>query len=525
MNMAIDGKHRIAGVARQQGQDIFRAVNPVDGQALDGDFADATLPELNDAVRQAEEAFGSFRQTGPAERAAFLSAIAEEIEALGDALIARAMAETALPEGRLTGERGRTVGQLRLFAELVAEGSWVQARIDLALPDRKPLPRPDIRQMLQPLGPVVVFGASNFPLAFSVAGGDTASALAAGCPVVVKGHPAHPGTSEWVARAIVKAANRCDIHPGVFSLVHGRSHDVGEYLVKHPLIQGVAFTGSFRGGKALFDLACRRQAPIPVYAEMGSSNPVFLLPGILSEQAATIAQGLADSVTLGVGQFCTNPGLVFVPEFEGGDFTRELAHRVETYQGGTMLTKGIRDAYIMGISRLLERGHVELLAVSGNPGSESGAPAQILTTDVDQFLSHPDLAEEVFGPGSLLVRARGKEQIMEAARRLDGHLTATIHGAPQDLDDFKDLIAILERKVGRIIINGYPTGVEVCHAMVHGGPFPATTQVQSTSVGTLAINRFARPICYQGFPQPLLPPALQDDNPLGIRRMVNGSFN
>jgi alpha-ketoglutaric semialdehyde dehydrogenase len=226
-----------------------------------------------------------------------------------------------------------------------------------------------------------------------------------------------------------------------------------------------------------------------------------------------------------VGQFCTNPGLVFVPEFEGGDFTRELAHRVETYQGGTMLTKGIRDAYIMGISRLLERGHVELLAVSGNPGSESGAPAQILTTDVDQFLSHPDLAEEVFGPGSLLVRARGKEQIMEAARRLDGHLTATIHGAPQDLDDFKDLIAILERKVGRIIINGYPTGVEVCHAMVHGGPFPATTQVQSTSVGTLAINRFARPICYQGFPQPLLPPALQDDNPLGIRRMVNGSFN
>ncbi|MEL6843634.1 MAG: aldehyde dehydrogenase (NADP(+)), partial [Bacteroidota bacterium] len=399
-------------------------------------------------------------------------------------------------------------------------GSWVDARIDRAIPDRKPFPRADIRQMLVPLGPVAIFGASNFPLAFSVAGGDTASALAAGCPVVVKGHPAHPATSELVARAILTAAEKTGMPEGVFSMVQGSGHQVGQRLVQHPLIQAVGFTGSQQGGKALFDLANQRPVPIPVYAEMGSTNPVFVLP---RAQAAfeSLAKSLAASVTLGVGQFCTNPGLVFLPESEHREsFGAALRNAISDSQAGTMLTAGIKAAFEQGTTELANQ--TELLAKGTKADTTNAVEGQIYQTTLATFLNNPTLAEEVFGPSSILVMANETEALLEAARKLEGHLTATIHGTEDDLYEYQELVDILERKVGRLVFNGFPTGVEVCDAMVHGGPYPATTASASTSVGTLAIKRFARPVCYQDMPESFLPPALQDPNPLRIWRLVNG---
>lgn len=521
--MALTGKNIIGNTFSGEGKKLFHAINPSDGSQLETDFHEATTSEVNTAVEKADNAFKEYRNKSGKERALFLETIAEEIMALGEGLITRCMSETGLPEARLTGERGRTVNQLKLFAQVIREGSWVDARVDTADPERKPLPKPDIRSMLKGLGPVGVFGASNFPLAFSVAGGDTASALAAGCTVVVKGHPAHPGTSELVGSAILNAVKKCGMPEGTFSMVHGQSVDVGIALVRHPLIKAIGFTGSFRGGKALFDEANKRPVPIPVYAEMGSTNPVFILPEALKKKKEAIAQDLSASVTLGVGQFCTNPGLVFTQNTEEEkEFLDVISEKMKQLSAGVMLTPGIRNAYQQGVETLSARKGVEVLA-KGKEGSAAchGTP-YLLHSSVEYFLDDHTLEEEVFGPSTLIVTAKDKKALLAAAEKLQGHLTATLHGTEEDLKNHSDLIAILEQKVGRIIINGYPTGVEVCHAMVHGGPYPATTDSRSTSVGTAAILRFARPVSYQNFPASLLPDELKDQNPLNIWRLVNG---
>jgi 2,5-dioxopentanoate dehydrogenase len=510
----------------QPGAQTFTAVNPATGEPLSAVYTNATDEEVDRAVRQAEEAFDMYRQKSGSERAAFLERIAEEILALGDELIQVCMQETGLPEARLQGERGRTMNQLKLFAEVLREGSWVNARIDTALPNRQPLPRPDLRQLHIALGPVGVFGASNFPLAFSVAGGDTASALAAGCTVVVKAHPAHPGTSDLVGRAITRAAEATGMPKGVFSLVQGASVEVGMALVTHPLLKAIGFTGSFRGGTAIFKAAAARPEPIPVYAEMGSTNPVFILPGALQERADAIAQGLAASATLGVGQFCTNPGLVVTPESELAEaFIQKAGAHFEASKPGTMLTAGIKSAYDAGVERLRQVEGVSVVASGAAPEGSCAGTAYLLRASAQNLLDHPDLAEEVFGPSSLTVTASSKDELLQLAQSLQGHLTATLHATPADLTEYADLVRILERKVGRLLLNGFPTGVEVSHAMVHGGPYPATTDARSTSVGTAAIYRFARPVCYQDFPAQALPAALQNDNPLGILRLVNGQYS
>ncbi|MFK7946660.1 MAG: aldehyde dehydrogenase (NADP(+)) [Saprospiraceae bacterium] len=502
----------------------FYAINPVNNERLEGEFSNSTKAEINEAVQKATTAFDIYRKKDNNDIADFLNQIAAEILDLGDALLERCHLETALPLGRLRGERGRTMNQLKLFAELVREGSWADARIDTAIPDRKPFPKSDIRHILQPLGAVAVFGASNFPLAFSVAGGDTASALAAGCPVVLKGHPAHPGTCEMVASAFQKAIEKCNMPDGVFSLVQGNTHEVGQNLVKHSDIKAVGFTGSFRGGKALFDLANARPEPIPVFAEMGSTNPVFILPNALKEKGEAIAQGMSNSITLGVGQFCTNPGLTFVENAENtNEFSQYFAAKMAEKTAETMLTPNIKTAYDNGIQHTTSLDGITTLA-TGQNGNLNHATPQLFQTSIKHFLENQALAEENFGPSSILVVAETKSQILEAAKSLEGHLTATVHGTPEDFENYKALFDILEQKVGRIVINGYPTGVEVCHSMVHGGPFPATTAPQSTSVGTNAIKRFVRPICFQDYPETLLPKALHNNNPMNIWRLINGEW-
>ena len=521
--MELTGHNLIGNTSSAKGSTTFRARNPADGADLETTFTEATHHEIDEAVIKASKAFRIYRTKTPSEKANFLEAIGDEIMALGDILIERCMSETALPAARLTGERGRTVNQLKMFAELIREGSWVNARIDTAIPDRQPLPKPDIRQMQKAIGPVGIFGASNFPLAFSVAGGDTASALAAGCPVVVKAHPLHPGTSELVGKAILKAAEKTGMPDGVFSLVQGPSVEVGMAIVKHPEITAIGFTGSFRGGKALFDAANQRPVPIPVFAEMGSSNPVFLLPEALKERKDAIATGLAGSINLGVGQFCTNPGLVISEESSDTiDFLSNLESAIADQPGGTMLSEGIKNNYLKGAGSLSKTAGVSELA-SGK-GVEPSVQSKVFKTDSATFLSNPELAEEVFGPSSLHVSSNGKEDLIKIARGLSGHLTATIHGTDEDLREYAELIEVLEQKAGRLIFNGYPTGVEVCHSMHHGGPFPATTAPQTTSVGTAAIYRFTKPVCYQDFPQASLPDELKDENPLKIHRLVDGEY-
>ncbi len=525
--MTQTGKQMIGFTFSADDSETFNAVNPATGETLEPSYYEATTDEVDRAFQAAEKAFWIYREKKPFERAAFLDKIAEKILALGDALIERCLKETGLPEARLTSERGRTVNQLKLFANVVREGSWVEARIDTAIPGRKPVPKADIRQMLIPLGPVGIFGAGNFPLAFSAAGGDSASALAAGCPIVVKAHPAHPGTSELVGQAIVKAAQETRMPEGIFSMVHGRSTAVGMAVVKHPLAKAVGFTGSYAGGKALYDAAVRREEPIPVYAETGSTNPVFILPGALKERGESIAQNLVSSVTLGVGQFCTNPGLVFLiknGESDPGIFVKKTAEFLSAVPAGIMLTGKIKEAYDSGIDGLTRMEGVEVVA-RGTPdqGGCRGVP-HLLQTTAETFIKNPQLAEEVFGPSTIVIIASNKEELIKAASVLKGHLTAAIHWTDKDLEDYSKLVALLERKVGRLIINGFPTGVEVCPSMHHGGPFPATTDLRTTSVGTAAIKRFARPICYQDFPRSFLPDELKKKNPLNILRLVNGGW-
>lgn len=505
----------------------FRATNPATGETLEGEYCEASVGEIDAAARAAERAFEPFSTLHPIRRAEFLRAIAQQILALGERLLDRAAAETALPPARLESERARTVSQILLFAGLLEEGSWVEARIDRALPDRKPQPRPDIRRQLFAIGPVAVFGASNFPLAFSVAGGDTVSALAAGCPVVVKAHPAHPGTSELAASAIRTAARETRMPEGVFSMIQGAAHEIGITLVTHPLIRAAGFTGSLRAGRTLFDAAALRPEPIPVYAEMGSSNPVFLLPGALEARGEAIARGLAGSVTLGAGQFCTNPGLaVFVDSPAASGFLQEVGELLGGAPAGTMVHAGIKAAYDEEIARLARISGVAIAARSEAPGvyAQTQAHPALMITDVATYRENPRLAGEIYGPATLAVRCASRPEMLQLARSLHGHLTATIHAAGRDLEDFGELVAILRRKAGRLVFNGFPTGVEVCHAMHHGGPYPATTDSRSTSVGTAAIRRFARPVCYQDFPQHALPEELQDSNPRGVWRLVDGAL-
>jgi alpha-ketoglutaric semialdehyde dehydrogenase len=452
--------------------------------------------------------------------------VAEEIMALGQPLLERCAEETALPGPRLVSERGRTVNQLRMFAELVREGSWVDARLDTPIPDREPIPKPDLRRMLIPLGPVAVFGASNFPLAFSVAGGDTASALAAGNPVIAKAHPSHPGTSELVAKALARAIEHTDLHPGVFSLLFDAGTAVGLSLVREPRVKAVGFTGSRQGGLALLAAAQGRPEPIPVYAEMGSVNPVVLLPSALGTRGGEIAAGLAHSMTLGVGQFCTKPGLILglkSPELD--ELVESLAGQLRRQPPGTMLSPGICRAYEAGATSLGETTGVELVA-RGEAASAAGneASAALYKTDAETLGRNPGLIQEVFGPAALIVQCGTRRELEDVVASLDGHLTATLHAEAEDLAELPDLVACLEQRVGRVVFNGFPTGVEVCPSMHHGGPFPATTDPRSTSVGTAAIQRFARPICYQNVPDEVLPPELQAANPLRIWRTVDGTL-
>ncbi len=509
----------VAGAVPSRTTATFTGINPATGAALDPPYHAADAALVDQGVNAATRAFPIYRETTGAARARFLRAIASRIEQRLDQLVARIGLETALPETRVRGEGARTCFQLRLFADLVEEGSWVEARIDPALPDRQPQPRPDIRAMLRPLGPVAVFGASNFPLAFSVAGGDTTSALAAGCPVVVKAHPAHPGTSEIVGRAIAEAADETGMPPGVFALLFDAGIGVGEQLVKHPGIKGVGFTGSLQAGRALFQLAAARDEPIPVYAEMGSINPQFCLPAALASRAEAIAGGLTQSFTLGVGQFCTKPGVVF---HDGrSELVDHLKRAAADWCGGIMLTPAMAARFAQSIEQRANTPHVRTI-VSPTGTSPHSTGAWIVETDMASFLANPALAEEIFGPTTLLVKYESIDQLMQAASTLQGQLTASIHADPDDIPHCQQLLPVIEERVGRVVFNQFPTGVEVGHAMIHGGPYPATTDSRSTSVGTLAIRRFARHTCYQNLPDALLPPELQQSNPLGIRRLVDG---
>jgi len=503
------------------------ASDPTTGQHLQPGFIPATSEEVDLAARLAAEAFDRFRHVSGRDRGAFLRTIAAKMEAIADDIIERAGQETALPKARLQGETARTCAQLRLFAQVAEEGSWVNARIDPADPNRKPLPKPDIRSMLHSLGPVVVFGASNFPLAFSVAGGDTASALAGGNTVIVKAHAAHPGTSELVGRAIQESVRDCGLPEGVFSLLFGSGSKIGTALMKHPLVRAGGFTGSRTAGRTLMDVAASRPEPIPFYAEMSSTNPVFILPGALRERADAIATGLHGSFTLGAGQFCTKPGMVFLPQgSDAGTFTEKLRQLVNGSASFHLLTNAIHSSYESETARRKTEATARLIAEAPQNASAAGfaACSMLFETDARSFASSK-LEDEIFGPTTLLIRDSTKDQLLAIARSLEGHLTATIHGTEEDMRDFADLIAILETRVGRLVFNGFPTGVEVTHAMVHGGPYPSTSDGRSTSVGTQAIFRFTRLVCYQGFPDSALAAELKNANPLGIWRMINGEMS
>ena len=503
------------------------ATNPTTGERLPPGFIPATAEEVELAAHLAEKAFETYQRVSGRERGAFLRTIAAKIESSAGDVIERAAQETALPQARLQGETARTCAQLRLFAQVAEEGSWVQARVDRADPNRKPAPKPDIRSMLRPLGPVVVFGASNFPLAFSVAGGDTASALAGGNTVIVKAHAAHPGTSELVGRAVQESVRECGLPEGVFSLLFGSGPQIGTALMKHPLVKAGGFTGSRTAGRILMDVAASRPEPIPFYAEMSSTNPVFILPGALRERGDNIAAGLHSSFTLGAGQFCTKPGMVFLPQ---GSDAKAFAQKLQQLVGGSapfhLLTKAIHSSYDSAIAARKREAPVKLVAEAPKAAADASfaVSSALFETDAASFLDS-DLDAEIFGPTTLLVEHSSRDQVLAIARSLEGHLTATIQGTEEDLRDFADLIAILENKVGRLVFNGFPTGVEVTHAMVHGGPYPSTSDGRSTSVGSQAIFRFTRLVCYQGFPDSALPDALKDGNPLGIWRMIDGAMS
>ncbi|KVX67778.1 aldehyde dehydrogenase (NADP(+)) [Burkholderia stagnalis] len=509
-----------SAVTGQNGE--LHAIAAATGERLAPAFGGASLRDLETACALADDAFDTYRETSLAARAEFLDAIGRHIMALGDELIERCVAESGLPRARVEGERGRTVGQLGLFASIVRDGGFLDARIDPARPERKPLPRVDLRLRNVAIGPVAVFGASNFPLAFSVAGGDTASALAAGCPVIVKAHSAHPGTSELVGRAIQQAVRECGLPAGVFSLLFDASRDIGQALIADPRIKAVGFTGSRRGGVALMHIAAARYEPIPVYAEMSSINPVLLLPDALATRHDAIAPQFVASLTLGAGQFCTNPGLVLAVDGPAlRAFEAAAASAVRAAPAQTMLTPHIHASYAEGVAKLRAHGAVESLA-EGVDGERYQARAALFATSADAFIALPELRDEVFGPASLIVRCPDADALRRVLKSLEGQLTIAAHLGDGDAALFATLLPTLERKAGRILVNGFGTGVEVGHAMVHGGPFPATSDTRTTSVGARAIERFLRPVSYQDLPSALLPEALRDGNPLHIAQRIDG---
>jgi alpha-ketoglutaric semialdehyde dehydrogenase len=503
----------------------FRAINPATGAQIEPPFSSAGDAEVERACQLASEAFDEYRALHSEQRARFLETIGDRIMALGDELLERANAESGLPIARLTGERARTVNQLRLFADELRKGGWQGVRIDPALPDRKPLPRPDLRQRKIPLGPVVVFGASNFPLAFSVAGGDTASALAAGCPVIVKGHSAHPGTGELVAQAVTAAVAECGLHPGVFSLLNGNSRALGAALVADSRIKAVGFTGSRAGGVALMKIAAARREPIPVYAEMSSVNPVLLLPGALAARAEALGKEFVASLTLGSGQFCTNPGLVFALEGPHVEtFIASASAALSASAPQVMLTPGIFDAYQKGVERLAANRNVKTIARGAETSAVNSCRGALFSVAASTLPANPEVMEEVFGASSVIVRCANEAELLDVLDKIEGQLTATLHVTEEDHALAQKLIPTLERKVGRLIANGWPTGVEVSHAMVHGGPYPSTSDGRSTSVGTLAIERFLRPVCYQDLPDALLPDVLKRGNQSSLPHRLDGVY-
>ena len=523
MSTLITGKQWIAGESSVRGQNTFASINPHTQKPIDPAFCNATAVEIDRAAHAARVAFESTRHYSSKRLAGFLDHVADEIEALGDQLLETADRETGLGIPRLTSERARTTGQLRKFGALLREGSYVEAIIDTAQPDRQPVPRPAIRRMLVPIGPVAVFSASNFPFAFSVAGGDTASAFAAGCPVVVKAHPGHPATSELFAVAINRAIKAEGFPPGFFSLIQGDEIDVGQNLVKHPDIAAVGFTGSLRAGRAIFDAAAARPTPIPVYAEMGSINPVVLLPDALATRGDAIADGLVNSATLGSGQFCTNPGVVFVLASTASQaFIQNYVAKMREKQPGVLLNQHVLTGLDRAVRATSAKVSIELLA--------GGTVAQadylcyshtVMQTTSDAFRGDHELQIEHFGPVTLFVLCDSPDDLLRTLRYLEGNLTATIHAEDSEVEFAGQILNILHEKVGRLIWNGYPTGVEVVYSMQHGGPYPATTAPATTSVGMTAIKRFMRPVAFQNVPDVLLPDALKANNPLNIWRIVD----
>ena len=521
--MNLTGELLIGQQTVKGARDPIVAINPATGERLPTEFFGGTVEDVARACDLAWSAFDTYRETSLEERARFLETIADEIEAIGDDLIERAVAESGLPQGRIQGERGRTCGQLRLFADTVRAGEWLDVRIDPALPDRQPMPRVDLRQRHIALGPVAVFGASNFPLAFSVAGGDTASALAAGCPVIVKGHPAHPGTCELVGRAVQAAVKKCGLPEGVFSMLHDSSFEVGQALVADPRIKAAGFTGSRKGGLALLEIAQRRPEPIPFYAEMSSINPVFLLPAALKARAKALGEAFVGSLNMGAGQFCTNPGLVIAVEGPDLDaFIESASETLKSSTAQTMLTPGIHEAYGQGVRALAANSKVREVARGLEGEGANQCQGGLFVAAGEDVIADTSLQAEVFGASSLIVACRDAAEVKRVAEVLEGQLTATLQMDDADHEAARVLLPTLERKAGRIMANGWPTGVEVCHAMVHGGPFPATSDSRTTSVGTAAIFRFLRPVCYQDLPDALLPEAVRESNPLKLRRLVDG---
>jgi len=521
----ITGKNYIGNSPSNLGTKSFTTFSPIENKENEWTFFEANEKEIENALKLADKAFKEFQKTSGTSRALFLNTIADEIEALGDILIAAYCAETGLPEGRAKGERGRTMGQLRSFANLVQEGSWVKATIDTAIPERQPLPKVDIRKMMAPLGPVVVFGASNFPLAYSTAGGDTASALAAGCPVVVKSHPMHAATGELVAQAIINAAKKTNMPDGVFSNLNSSGIEVGKQLVNHPLTKAVGFTGSINGGRALFDMAANRKEPIPVFAEMGSVNPVIILPKALHSKGEDWAKTYAGSITLGTGQFCTNPGLLFALNDENlKSFTKVLSEELLKIDPSCMLHPAIESNYSRNKAVMLKQDGLSVLANFEAATKPNFAKQTVVKVSGEKFIKNPDLHQEVFGPFSMIVSCKDEEELIKAIESMEGQLTGTIISEDGEIDSSSVLVSTLQSKVGRLIFNGVPTGVEVCPSMQHGGPYPASTDSRFTAVGIHAIDRWVRPISFQNWPNHLLPDALNNENTLQIERLVNGKL-
>ena len=522
--MNLTGKSFIGNSRGNGDQSCGSAINPNTGESLSPETIAATAEEVQHALDLAKQAFATYRSVSGKDKADFLRAIASNIEAQIEQIVELGMLEAALPEMRMRGETGRTVGQLRLFANMVEEGSWVNATIEHAQPDRAPIPKVDLRSMNRALGPVAVFAASNFPLAFSVAGGDTASALAAGCPVIVKAHSAHPQLSELIAQCVSDAVNSSGLPEGTFSMLFGSGFDLGQKLVKAPEIKAVGFTGSVSGGRALMDIAAARPEPIPVYAEMGSINPIVISPEALGDNSSDLANAYFGSLTLGVGQFCTNPGLVLLPASGSEAFLEALQSLVSQGSFGTMLNGRICSAYKSGVDQMGGQANVsELAGASTEDFGQVGAI--VFQTTASELLENHNLVEEIFGPAALIATYEDTEQLHQVLASLPGQLTATVHCPESQIADWGDTIEILTQRAGRIIINGFPTGVEVCESMVHGGPYPASSDSKTTSVGNMAIFRFARPVAYQSFPQSALPLELQDANPLGVRQKINGKYS